>query len=252
MTPASQTATRSSAEKARIRFIRRARAAGPARRGRRAADHRGVAALRHQRDPFLGAARDDRLDLGVAEAGDKQGRRSAPIAPPPVASHGAIASGSRVNPRGPSRDSSSGEQRGRRRAGACPSLADAAAAAINLTMSKSRFGLQEQIALFLFHLGPNGALAPHMGLSRASGAGDSGIDLKRPASSAVAPRRLASACAALACASGAGAQAPPNAVCEISRPLHAAAILKARRRLYRRDRDSRAAHRRRRSSASTC
>ena len=86
ITPASQTARSAAGSSERIRFIRRSDRirASPDRVGGRPADHRGVAALRHQRHPRLGAEPDDLRHL-LARRRRQQRRRLAVIAAAPVA-----------------------------------------------------------------------------------------------------------------------------------------------------------------------
>ena len=110
MTPASQTAMPAAASRLRIRFIRRSRQQqerSPDRVRRRAADHRGIAALRHQR-----RRRPRRTSATIAATSSRVRRREP--APPRCRDSGRASRSarapsrpaSRVSPFGPSRAAS--------------------------------------------------------------------------------------------------------------------------------------------------
>ena len=85
ITPASATASRSSALIERIRFMRRIErsSAEPSAGGVAPAGHAGIAALRHQRHAMLGGEPDDLGDL-VGRCRSEHRRRRAVDAPAPV------------------------------------------------------------------------------------------------------------------------------------------------------------------------
>ena len=95
MTPASATASRFSALIERMRFIRRieSSSADAVRGRRRARDHAGVAALRHERHAVLGGEPDD-LATSSVEAGARIAGAAPWTRPRQSVTHGSISAGS--------------------------------------------------------------------------------------------------------------------------------------------------------------